>query len=155
MAVEVGQALIASAKAVIVADSSLQTTVGLSAANLSKRIHYVEAHEDPGPDAPKEFFIAHEVDLDYSGWPDLDGRYMQTINDYGDNAALVTAVAKRLKELLIERRLTPPDGEFSACRVWPMGSGPLPTGDSKRWQHVLVWRVSLFAKSEVGAVLAR
>jgi len=162
-AVEVSQALISATKAKMVTDSDLQTLVSLSATLLSKRIHYIEAFADPGEDEePKEFFIAHEVDLDYDTWPNLSGRYIQTINDYADNAGLLLQVVKRIKELFIEARLSPPDGEFSACRVWPLGSANIPKSnadgspsDPLRWQHSIIWQVSLFAKGEVQAVLER
>jgi len=162
-AVEVSQAFISAVKTKIVADLTLQTLLSLTPVLLSERIHYIEAFADPVEDEePKEFFIAHEVDLDYDTWPNLSGRYMQTINDYADNAGLLLQVVKRLKELFIEARLSPPDGEFSACRVWPLGSGPIPKSnadgspsDPQRWQHSIIWQVSLFAKGEVQAVLER
>ena len=154
--VEVGQAFISAAKTKIVGDTTLQGLVSLTATLLSERIHYIEAHDDPNEDEePKEFFIAHEIDLDYGTWPNLSGRYIQTINDYADNAVLLLQVVKRLKELFIEARMTPPDDEFSACRVWPLGAGVIPTDDPKRWQHSIIWQVSLFAKGEVNTVLAR
>lgn len=163
MAVEVSQAFISAMKSKIVADSDLQTLLSLTATLLSERVHYIDALADPNEDEePKEFFIAHEIDLDYDTWPDLSGRYIQTINDYADNAGLLLQVVKRLKELFIEERITPPDDEFSACRVWPLGSGNIPESntdgspsDPKRWQHSIIWQVSLFAKGEVQAVLAR
>ena len=156
MAVEVSQAFISAAKVKMTADATLQGLVSLTATLLSERIHYIEAFADPGEDEePKEFFIAHEVDLDYDTWPDLSGRYIQTVNDYGDNAGLLLQIVKRLKELFIEARIEPPDGEFSACRVWPLGAGVIPTSDPKRWQHSIIWQVALFAKGEVQAVLAR
>ncbi len=163
VAVEVSQAFISAVRAKMVADPTLQGIVSLSAVLLFKRIHYIEALADPGEDEePKKFFIAHEIDLDYDTWPDLSGRYVQTINDYGDNAGQLLQIVKRLKELFIEERIAPPDDEFSACRVWPLGSGNIPkrqrgesSYDPKRWQHSIIWQVSLFAKGEVQAVLAR
>lgn len=156
MAVEVSQAFISAVKSKMVADTTLQTLVSLTAVLLSERIHYIEAFADPGEDEePKEFFIAHEIDIDYDTWPNLSGRYIQTINDYADNAGLLLQVVKRIKELFIESRITPPDDEFSACRVWPLGAGPIPTSDPNRWQHSIIWQVSLFAKGEVQAVLER
>lgn len=155
-AVEVGQAFISAVKTVIVGDATLRAILSLTAAQLSERIRYVEAHTDPGEDEePKEFFIAHEIDLDYDFWPDLSGRWSMVVNDYGDNAGLLLQVVRRIKGLFIERRLTPPDGEFSACRIYPLGAGAIPTGDDHRWQHSIIWQVSLFAKDEVQTVLAR
>jgi len=156
-AVEVSQAFISAAKSIMTGDATLRTIVGLSTvALLSERIRYVEAHADPGEDEePKEFFICHEIDLDYGRWPDLSGRYIQTINDYGDNAAMLLQVVRRLKGLFIERRLAPPSDEFSACRIYPLDAGSIPTGDDLRWQHAIIWQVSLFAKDEVTTVLAR
>lgn len=155
MAVELGQALCGALRTVIKTNADLQTLTGLSENDLANRVHYVEAFEDPDQDTPREFFIEHSEDLVYTDWPMVQGRYVQMVHDFGKNALVLKQAIHILKTAAQDLRVTPPDDEFTACRLWVVDSGPVPTGDRQRWQQMIVFGVRMHAQRETEAVLAR